>query len=190
MIDYSKADAWAVGAIAYEILGLANPFYGHGGSALESRSYREDQLPSLPHHVPLEVKQVVKMLLRRDPNKVRPWVLTGPVASVLSLLSSRRVWGCCWQMIHCAGRQAQGCGPDPAAAEAVIQDKQKVFAAAQCSLTERCQGFLCRTGHWTGGYTPLPDSHSPKELLNSQRGPQKGPGGLLAGEAPRASVTS
>lgn len=71
MIDYSKADAWAVGAIAYEILGLANPFYGHGGSALESRSYREDQLPSLPHHVPLEVKQVVKMLLQRDPNKVR-----------------------------------------------------------------------------------------------------------------------
>ncbi|XP_010135688.1 PREDICTED: serine/threonine-protein kinase PINK1, mitochondrial, partial [Buceros rhinoceros silvestris] len=69
VIDYSKADAWAVGAIAYEILGLANPFYGHGGTALESRSYREDQLPSLPPQVPLEVKQVVKMLLRRDPSK-------------------------------------------------------------------------------------------------------------------------
>ncbi|NXJ17775.1 PINK1 kinase, partial [Dicrurus megarhynchus] len=69
VINYSKADAWAVGAIAYEILGLANPFYGHGDSALESRSYREEQLPSLPDHVPLEVKQVVKMLLQRDPNK-------------------------------------------------------------------------------------------------------------------------
>ncbi|KFQ95667.1 hypothetical protein Y956_03100, partial [Nipponia nippon] len=69
VINYSKADAWAVGAIAYEILGLANPFYGHGDSTLESRSYREDQLPSLPHHVPLEVKQVIKMLLQRDPNK-------------------------------------------------------------------------------------------------------------------------
>ncbi|NWS46359.1 PINK1 kinase, partial [Probosciger aterrimus] len=69
VIDYSKSDAWAVGAIAYEILGLANPFYGHGASALESRSYHEDQLPSLPDHVPLEVKQVIKMLLRRDPNK-------------------------------------------------------------------------------------------------------------------------
>ncbi|NWX11479.1 PINK1 kinase, partial [Aegotheles bennettii] len=69
VINYSKADAWAVGAIAYEILGLANPFYGHGDSTLESRSYREDQLPSLPHHVPLEVKQVVKMLLQRDPSK-------------------------------------------------------------------------------------------------------------------------
>ncbi|NXN63528.1 PINK1 kinase, partial [Himantopus himantopus] len=69
VINYSKADAWAVGAIAYEILGLANPFYGHGDSTLESRSYREDQLPSLPNRVPLEVKQVIKMLLRRDPNK-------------------------------------------------------------------------------------------------------------------------
>ncbi|KFV72241.1 hypothetical protein N307_01401, partial [Dryobates pubescens] len=69
VINYSKADAWAVGAIAYEILGLANPFYGHGASSLESRSYREEQLPSLPPHVPLEVKQVVKMLLLRDPNK-------------------------------------------------------------------------------------------------------------------------
>ncbi|NWU27021.1 PINK1 kinase, partial [Dyaphorophyia castanea] len=69
VINYSKADAWAVGAIAYEILGLANPFYGHGHSTLESRSYREDQLPSLPGHVPLEVKQVIKMLLQRDPNK-------------------------------------------------------------------------------------------------------------------------
>ncbi|CAM9750343.1 unnamed protein product [Bubo scandiacus] len=69
VIDYSKADAWAVGAIAYEILGLANPFYGHGDSTLESRSYREDQLPGLPDRVPREVKQVIKMLLQRDPDK-------------------------------------------------------------------------------------------------------------------------
>ncbi|XP_065506202.1 serine/threonine-protein kinase PINK1, mitochondrial [Caloenas nicobarica] len=69
VINYSKADAWAVGAIAYEILGLANPFYGHGDTALESRSYREEELPALPDHVPLELKQVIKMLLQRDPNK-------------------------------------------------------------------------------------------------------------------------
>ncbi|XP_058674654.1 serine/threonine-protein kinase PINK1, mitochondrial [Ammospiza caudacuta] len=69
VINYSKADAWAVGAIAYEILGLANPFYGHGDSSLESRSYQEDQLPSLPNHVPFEVRQVIKVLLQRDPNK-------------------------------------------------------------------------------------------------------------------------
>ncbi|NWW86670.1 PINK1 kinase, partial [Rhynochetos jubatus] len=69
VINYSKADAWAVGAIAYEIFGLANPFYGHGESTLESRTYLEDELPSLPDHVPLEVKQVVKRLLQRDPSK-------------------------------------------------------------------------------------------------------------------------
>ncbi|OXB77291.1 UNVERIFIED_CONTAM: hypothetical protein H355_002283 [Colinus virginianus] len=69
VIDYSKADAWAVGTIAYEILGLANPFYSHGDSFLESRSYREEELPSLPDGVPCEVKQVIRMLLRRDPSK-------------------------------------------------------------------------------------------------------------------------
>ncbi|NXG46742.1 PINK1 kinase, partial [Psilopogon haemacephalus] len=69
VINYCKADAWAVGAIAYEILGLPNPFYGHGDTSLESRSYHEDQLPTLPQHVPLELKQVIKMLLWRDPEK-------------------------------------------------------------------------------------------------------------------------
>ncbi|NXX86948.1 PINK1 kinase, partial [Urocolius indicus] len=69
VINYSKADAWAVGTMAYEIFGLANPFYGQGDLNLESRSYSEAQLPSLPQHVPFEVKQVVKMLLLRDPKK-------------------------------------------------------------------------------------------------------------------------
>ncbi|NWX91482.1 PINK1 kinase, partial [Nothoprocta pentlandii] len=69
VIDYSKADVWAVGTIAYEILGLINPFYGYEDSTLESRSYHEDQLPKLPDHVPREVQQVIKMLLQRDPSK-------------------------------------------------------------------------------------------------------------------------
>ncbi|XP_019367109.1 PREDICTED: serine/threonine-protein kinase PINK1, mitochondrial [Gavialis gangeticus] len=69
VIDYSKADTWTVGAIAYEILGLCNPFYGPGRSTLESRSYQESQLPALPEAVPFEVKQVVRMLLLRDPSK-------------------------------------------------------------------------------------------------------------------------
>ena len=40
-IDYSKADIWSVGAIAYEIFGLENPFYqrlDHRG--LDSRTYK------------------------------------------------------------------------------------------------------------------------------------------------------
>ena len=35
-IDYSKADVWSTGTLAYEIFGFENPFY-HG---LDSRTYR------------------------------------------------------------------------------------------------------------------------------------------------------
>ena len=71
VIDYSKADAWAVGALAYEIFGLSNPFYGQGRAHLESRSYQEAQLPALPESVPLDVRQLVRSLLQRDASKVR-----------------------------------------------------------------------------------------------------------------------
>ncbi|XP_015283355.1 PREDICTED: serine/threonine-protein kinase PINK1, mitochondrial [Gekko japonicus] len=69
VIDYTKTDAWAVGAITYEILGARNPFYGSGGSSLESRSYREEELPPLPETAPPEVKKLVRALLCRDPKK-------------------------------------------------------------------------------------------------------------------------
>lgn len=68
VLDYSKADAWAVGAIAYEILGQSNPFYRAVG--LESRTYREKQLPHLARSVPGDLQLVVQLLLRRNPNKV------------------------------------------------------------------------------------------------------------------------
>lgn len=71
VIDYSKADAWAVGALAYEIFGLSNPFYGQGRAHLESRSYQEAQLPALPESVPLEARQLVRSLLQREASKVR-----------------------------------------------------------------------------------------------------------------------
>ena len=39
-IDYSKADIWAAGALAYEVFGLQNPFYGtKKNRGLDSRSY-------------------------------------------------------------------------------------------------------------------------------------------------------
>lgn len=68
VIDYSKADAWAVGAMAYEIFGRANPFYR--GVGLESRRYQEKQLPPLPSSVSEDVQLVVCLLLRRNPEKV------------------------------------------------------------------------------------------------------------------------
>lgn len=69
VIDYSKADAWAVGAISYEIFGQQNPFYRAVG--LESRSYQEKQLPPLPSSVPADVQLVIRLLLRRNPSKVQ-----------------------------------------------------------------------------------------------------------------------
>lgn len=69
VIDYSKADAWAVGAISYEIFGQQNPFYRAVG--LESTTYQEKQLPPLPSYVPADVRLVTRLLLRRDPSKVR-----------------------------------------------------------------------------------------------------------------------
>ncbi|XP_062889010.1 serine/threonine-protein kinase PINK1, mitochondrial [Mobula hypostoma] len=68
-IDYSKSDAWTVGTLAYEILGLPNPFYPHGMNYLESRSYEENKLPPLPDYVHRNVRRVVKLLLCRDPKK-------------------------------------------------------------------------------------------------------------------------
>ncbi|XP_004637705.1 serine/threonine-protein kinase PINK1, mitochondrial [Octodon degus] len=86
MIDYSKADVWAVGTIAYEIFGLANPFYGQGGAHLESRSYREAQLPTMPESVPLDVRQLVRSLLQREASK-------RPSARVAANVLHLSLWG-------------------------------------------------------------------------------------------------
>ncbi|XP_022407814.1 serine/threonine-protein kinase PINK1, mitochondrial isoform X1 [Delphinapterus leucas] len=87
VIDYSKADAWAVGALAYEIFGLPNPFYGQGSRAhLESRSYQEAQLPALPESVPPEARQLVRSLLQRDASK-------RPSARVAADLLHLSLWG-------------------------------------------------------------------------------------------------
>jgi PTEN induced putative kinase 1 len=77
VIDYSKADTWAVGAIAYEIFGLANPFYGQGSAHLESRSYQEAQLPEMPESVPPEARRLVRSLLQREASKVRLFPSSG-----------------------------------------------------------------------------------------------------------------
>ncbi|GCB64852.1 hypothetical protein scyTo_0011809 [Scyliorhinus torazame] len=68
-IDYSKSDAWSVGTLAYEILGLHNPFYGCGMDYLESRNYQEDNLPPLPGSIHTDVRLVVNRLLCRDPKR-------------------------------------------------------------------------------------------------------------------------
>ncbi|XP_018540241.1 serine/threonine-protein kinase PINK1, mitochondrial [Lates calcarifer] len=84
VIDYSKADAWAVGAISYEIFGQHNPFYRAVG--LESRTYQEKQLPSLPSSVPADVQLVIRLLLRRNPSK-------RPSARVAANMLHLSLWG-------------------------------------------------------------------------------------------------
>ncbi|XP_035512339.1 serine/threonine-protein kinase PINK1, mitochondrial [Morone saxatilis] len=84
VIDYSKADAWAVGAISYEIFGQHNPFYRAVG--LESRSYQEKQLPPLPATVPADVQLVTRLLLRRNPSK-------RPSARVAANMLHLSLWG-------------------------------------------------------------------------------------------------
>lgn len=83
-IDYSKADAWAIGAIAYELFGEPNPFYHAQG--LESRSYQERNLPPLPDTVPADVQLVVKLLLRRNNHK-------RPSARVAANILHISLWG-------------------------------------------------------------------------------------------------
>ncbi|CAL1606400.1 unnamed protein product [Knipowitschia caucasica] len=84
VIDYSKADAWAVGAMAYEICGQPNPFYREVG--LESRKYHESDLPALPSTAPGEIQLVTRLLLRRNPQK-------RPSARVAANMLQLSLWG-------------------------------------------------------------------------------------------------
>uniref|UniRef100_A0A1A8CV00 Serine/threonine-protein kinase PINK1, mitochondrial n=1 Tax=Nothobranchius kadleci TaxID=1051664 RepID=A0A1A8CV00_NOTKA len=84
VIDYSKADAWAVGAISYEILGEQNPFYQAGG--LRSTDYQEKQLPLFPSRSPADVQLVIQLLLRRNPER-------RPSARVAANMLHLSLWG-------------------------------------------------------------------------------------------------
>jgi PTEN induced putative kinase 1 len=72
-LDFSRSDAWAAGAIAYEVFGSENPFYANKTRRkLDSRTFDDSCLPPLPEHVPSDIQNVVFSLLRRDPTKRLP----------------------------------------------------------------------------------------------------------------------
>lgn len=82
-INYTKADLWTVGTIAYEIFGAKNPFHGDNskdGSSLKNSSYKEDDLPPLPNHAPPVISALITNLLSRSLYKVlsarRPRILS------------------------------------------------------------------------------------------------------------------
>ncbi|XP_061393060.1 serine/threonine-protein kinase Pink1, mitochondrial isoform X2 [Musca vetustissima] len=75
VLNYSKADLWACGAIAYEIFGMRNPFYSaSGGRAVETYSlrnsdYKDDDLPALTEECPTLVQQLIYNILSPNPSK-------------------------------------------------------------------------------------------------------------------------
>ncbi|CAD6195703.1 unnamed protein product [Caenorhabditis auriculariae] len=75
-VNFKMADTWAAGGLAYEIFTRVNPFY----EQISTVDYLETELPQLPkklHHV---AKDVVRDLLRRDPNqRVTPHVAANAI---------------------------------------------------------------------------------------------------------------
>ncbi|XP_031626056.1 serine/threonine-protein kinase PINK1, mitochondrial [Contarinia nasturtii] len=74
VLDFSKSDLWACGAIAYEIFDSINPFYGQSSEKtnqpiLKSASYQDDELPSINENVPLIVRKLISNILHRNPNQ-------------------------------------------------------------------------------------------------------------------------
>lgn len=81
MLNYSKSDLWACGAIGYEIFGQRNPFYEvpiasrsdedavRPAAVLRNTTYQNSDLPSLSGDVPPLVQQLVENMLNRNPSK-------------------------------------------------------------------------------------------------------------------------
>ncbi|KAL4221655.1 positive regulation of cristae formation [Mactra antiquata] len=71
-LDYRKADLWAVGTLAYEILGGDNPFYTNKNrQRLDSRTYKMSELPPLPDNTPQPLITLIYSMLQKDPS-MRP----------------------------------------------------------------------------------------------------------------------
>ncbi|XP_023932941.1 serine/threonine-protein kinase PINK1, mitochondrial isoform X3 [Lingula anatina] len=101
-LDYRKADLWAVGTLAFQIFGLTNPFHGQG---LDSRFYKEEDLPCLPDNIPVLIKMAVYSMLMRDPNE-RPEADT--IANLLHLyLWQEHLLPLGWSVLTSGGNQNQ-----------------------------------------------------------------------------------
>lgn len=68
-LNYSKSDAFSTGAIAYEVFGNPNPFYGSAATRLDSRTYCDEDLPPVNNATPM-VESLIKGLLKRNPKLV------------------------------------------------------------------------------------------------------------------------
>lgn len=70
-INYTKADLWTAGTIAYEIFGERNPFLGSPDRkpVLNNYNYEECNLPSLPDNMPNIVIALIRNMLTRNFSK-------------------------------------------------------------------------------------------------------------------------
>uniref|UniRef100_A0A0C9QG46 non-specific serine/threonine protein kinase n=1 Tax=Fopius arisanus TaxID=64838 RepID=A0A0C9QG46_9HYME len=70
-INYTKADLWTVGTIAYELFGEKNPFYGGQGqkAVLNNFDYGDEQLPEIGEDVPGVIRELIKAMLSRNIHK-------------------------------------------------------------------------------------------------------------------------
>lgn len=76
LLDYTKSDLWACGAIAYEIFDEQNPFYSSQTTnndkmiKIRSDTYSNDDLPHIHNNdVPMLIKKLMENILQRNPNK-------------------------------------------------------------------------------------------------------------------------
>lgn len=63
-VNYTKSDVWTVGAIAYELFGLENPFY----QTVRNTRYSVAELPALDTRVPKCMRRLVAKLLEPEPS--------------------------------------------------------------------------------------------------------------------------
>ncbi|XP_067659124.1 serine/threonine-protein kinase Pink1, mitochondrial-like isoform X1 [Haliotis asinina] len=141
ILDYSKADLWAVGALAYEIFGKENPFYRSKTNPhrLDSKTFREEELPPLPDEVPVAVAYLVRNLLSRDPTK-RP---TAEVAATVMQL-------CLFMPQHCTQAAGSICMQD-VQEWVVLLAAQQTFTSVHQEHTSACDAlkttFLSRISY-------------------------------------------
>lgn len=71
-INYTKADLWTAGTIAYEIFGEKNPFLESSDekAVLKNYTYKEQHLPSFSNDVPNIIVALIKNMLSRNFSKV------------------------------------------------------------------------------------------------------------------------
>ncbi|EFN76957.1 serine/threonine-protein kinase PINK1, mitochondrial [Harpegnathos saltator] len=121
-INYTKADLWTVGTIAYEIFGTKNPFYSENGEeVLKNYSYTESELPMLPENMPPIINAVIKNALSRSLYKrldtqlaatimqLYLWAPSSWLKNVVQLPTSNEIMQwllCLTTKILCEGRSA------------------------------------------------------------------------------------